>query len=116
VAKPSDRTSPDRQIPVGTIERIRVRAGGAVALFAASVPPAVVGAGLISTASDKANIATPFAFLFWAAGLALALAAAVPTIRHWEGLPPHIRWFGALPLLCVSLFLSVAVIGVTLRG
>lgn len=86
-----------------------------MALFAASVPPAVVGAGLISTASDKANIATPLAFLFWAVGLAFALAAAIPTLRHWEGLPPHIRWYGASPMLCVSLFLSVALIAATIR-
>lgn len=114
MARTSDRPL-GRQVPVGTIERIRVRAGWAVALFAASVPPAVVGAGLISTASEKANIATPFAFVFWAVGLAFALAAAIPTLRHWEGLPLNIRWFGASPMLCVSLFLSAALIVATFQ-
>jgi hypothetical protein len=40
----------------------------------------------------------------------MALWTAFPTLRYWEGLPVTIRWLGALPLLTVSLFLSVALI------
>ena len=42
-----------------------------------------------------------------------ALAAAVPTLRYWDHLPTMIRWLGALPLLCVSLFLSAAILATT---
>jgi len=41
-----------------------------------------------------------------------ALWAAVPTLRYWEGLAAQTRWLGALPLLSVSLFVSVALIAV----
>jgi hypothetical protein len=111
VTKPQD-PSP----PVGTIERIRVRAGWAVALFGASVVPAIVGIGIIQTSVPTTNVATPFAFGFWVFGLMFAVGAAIPTLRYWDDLPIHLRWFGALPLLCVSLFLSVAVVAVTIRG
>jgi len=96
--------------PFGTQQRIRVRASWAVALFAASVPPAIVGMGIIATGSDEANIAAPMAFGFFALGLLMALLAAHPTLRYWEGLPVSIRWIGALPLLTVSLFLSTAIV------
>jgi hypothetical protein len=42
----------------------------------------------------------------------MALWAAVPTLRHWDSLPGPTRWLGALPLLSVSLFLSVALLAV----
>jgi hypothetical protein len=99
--------------PFGTQQRIRVRAIWAVALFAASVPPAIVGSGLLVTGSDEANVAMPLAFAFWAIGLLFALWAAFPTLRYWEALPGTIRWLGALPLLCVSLFLSTAILAAT---
>jgi hypothetical protein len=105
VTEPEDRTP-----PIGTIERIRVRAGSAVAMYAASVVPAVIGAGLLNMSTERANIATPFAFGFWALGVLCAIWAAVPTLRYWDVLPSQIRWFGALPLLCASLFLSVAMV------
>ena len=96
--------------PFGTQQRIRVRAIWAVALFAASVPPAIVGLGIASSGSDEANVAVPLAFAFWAIGFLMALWAAFPTLRYWDGLPGTIRWMGALPLLCVSLFLSIAIV------
>ena len=40
----------------------------------------------------------------------MALWAAFPTLRYWEGLPSQTRWLGALPLLTISLFLSVALL------
>ncbi len=46
----------------------------------------------------------------WAVGLLFAIWAAFPTMRYWEILPDTVRWLGALPLLSVSLFLSVAII------
>ena len=52
-------------------------------------------------------------FLFWALGVVMALWAAFPTLRYWEGLSNHTRWLGALPMLSVSLFLSAAVITAT---
>ena len=96
--------------PFGTQRRIRTRAIWAVALFAATVPPAIVGAGIIVTRSDDANVATPMALGFFAIGLLMALWAAFPTLRYWEGLPMQTRWLGALPLLTVSLFFTVALI------
>ena len=96
--------------PFGTQQRIRVRAIWAVALFAAAVPPAIVGLGIASSGSDEAEVAVPLAFGFWAIGFLMALWAAVPTLRYWDGLPGTIRWMGALPLLSVSLFLSVAIV------
>jgi hypothetical protein len=91
--------------PFGTQQRI-----WAVALFASAVPPAIVGLGIIATGSDEANVAMPMAFGFWALGLLMALWAAFPTLRYWEGLPAQTRWLGALPLLTVSLFFTAALI------
>jgi hypothetical protein len=103
---------PGWEPPFGTQQRIRVRAIWAVALFAAAVPPAIVGLGIIATASDEANVAMPMAFGFWAIGLLMALWAAFPTLRYWDGLPAQIRWMGSLPLLTVSLFFTAALIAV----
>jgi hypothetical protein len=101
---------PGWEPPFGTQQRIRVRAIWAVALFAAAVPPAIVGSGIIATGSDEATVAMPMAFGFWAIGLLMALWAAFPTLRYWDGLPAQTRWLGALPLLTVSLFFTVALI------
>jgi hypothetical protein len=102
--------SRSREPPFGTQQRIRVRAIWAVALFAAAVPPAIVGFGIASSGSDEANVSVPLAFGFWAIGFVMALWAAFPTLRYWDGLPGTIRWMGALPLLSVSLFLSIAIV------
>jgi len=99
-----------RSAPLGTGQRIRSRAIWAVALFTAAVPPAFVGLGIAEFSADQTNVAWPLAFGFWLLGVLFALAAAVPTLRHWDGLPSATRWLGALPLLSVSLFLSVALI------
>lgn len=96
--------------PLGTSARIRSRAIWAVALFAASVPPAIVGLGIAAGTSEQANVAMPLAFLFWALGVVMALWAAFPTLRYWEGLSGQTRWLGVLPMLSVSLFLSAALI------
>lgn len=96
--------------PFGTGRRIRNRAIWAVAWFTAAVPPALVGLGIATGTDDPANLAIVLAVLFWIAGFLSALWAAVPTLRHWDGLPNATRWLGSLPLLYVSLFLSFAVI------
>ena len=83
-----------------------------MALFASSVPPAFVGLGIAQTTADQVNVAMPLAFAFWVIGVLFALWAAVPTLRYWEGLAAQTRWLGALPLLSVSLFVSVALIAV----
>ena len=106
-------TRPGWTPPLGTSARIRNRAIWAVALFAASVPPAIVGMGIAAGTSEQANVAMPLAFLFWSLGVLMALWAAFPTLRYWEGLPAQVRWLGALPMLSVSLFLSAAVIAAT---
>ena len=51
-----------------------------------------------------------FPVAFWVLGVLFAIGAALPTLRHWDLLPPQTRWLGALPMLSVSLFLSVALI------
>jgi hypothetical protein len=108
-----DAARPGWTPPVGTYQRIRNRAIWAVALFSASVPPAIVGLGLIADASEQTvNVAMPIAFLFTVLGLVMAIWAAFPTLRYWESLPGDVRWMGALPLLTLSLFLSAAIIGV----
>ncbi|MFI5002889.1 MAG: hypothetical protein ACHQK9_23630 [Reyranellales bacterium] len=99
--------------PFGTSARIRHRAIWAVAFFAASVPPAIVGLGVAMGTPEQANVALPLAFVFWALGVLLALWAAFPTLRYWDGLPTQTRWLGALPMLSVSLFLSAALIAAT---
>lgn len=96
--------------PFGTARRIRNRAIWAVALFTSSLPPALVGLGIAQATADQANIALPLALGFWVLGLMFALWAAAPTLRYWEGLPPQTRWLGALPLLSVSLFVSIVLI------
>ncbi len=101
------------EAPVGTNQRIRNRAIWAVAFFAASVPPAVVGVGITNASIAQVNVATPIAFGLWTFGLLFALWAAVPTLRYWELLPQSTRWLGALPLLSSSLFLSAALVVVT---
>ncbi len=101
-----DESSP----PYGTYQRIRNRAVWAVALFAASVLPALVGLGVADVATDQDNVALPLAAGFWAIGLLFALWAAVPTLRYWDVLPGQVRWLGALPWLTVSLFLSIAIV------
>jgi hypothetical protein len=98
--------------PVGTIERIRTRAIWAVALFAASVPPAFVGLGSSGGNAELLDVALGLALSFWAIGLLCALWTAFPTLRYWDGLPVTVRWLGALPLLSVSLFLSVVLVAV----
>jgi hypothetical protein len=97
--------------PVGTNQRIRNRSIWAVALLAASVPPAIVGIGIVNVSGNTESVAMPLTFLVWTTGLVMALWAAYPTMRYWEGLPAETRWMGALPLLSISLFLSVAMIG-----
>jgi len=95
--------------PEGTSQRIRHRAIWAVALFAASVIPTLLGLAT-SHESDSAGIALVFALVFWLSGVVMALWAAFPTLRYWEGLSSQTRWLGALPLLITSLFLSAALI------
>ena len=102
--------SNDRAPPFGTGRRIRSRAAWAVALFTAAVPPAAVALGIARMTEDATNVARPLALGFWLLGFVFALAAAVPTLRYWDLLPGPTRWLGALPLLSVSLFLSVAMI------
>jgi hypothetical protein len=102
------------EAPAGTSEKIRQRAIWAVALFAASVVPAIIGVGIVNSTAEQANIATPFAFGLWAIGALFAIGAAFPTLHHWDVLPTQMRWIGALPMLCVSLFLSAVLIGVTI--
>ncbi len=108
------RGRPGWRPPLGTSARIRSRAIWAIALFAASVPPAIVGLGIAAGTSEQANVAMPLAFLFWTLGGLMALWAAFPTLRYWEGLSAHTRWLGTLPMLLVSLFLSAALIAATL--
>lgn len=95
--------------PEGTSQRIRHRAIWAVALFAASVIPTLLSLAT-SHEGDSVSTALIFALAFWLSGVAMALSAAFPTLRYWEGLPSQTRWLGALPLLTISLFLSAALI------
>ena len=101
---------PDWSAPLGTGQRIRNRAIWAVALFTASVPPAVVALGIAEMTQDQTNVALPLAVGFWLLGLLFAMWAAFPTLRYWDVLPPTTRWLGALPMLSVSLFFSAALI------
>jgi hypothetical protein len=96
--------------PFGTSQRIRNRAIWAVALFTASVPPAIVALGIAEVTQDQLNVALPLAVGFWLLGLLCAMWAAFPTLRYWEGLPQTTRWLGALPMLSVSLFFTAALI------
>jgi hypothetical protein len=97
--------------PLGTSERIRNRAIWAVAFFAASVLPAIVGMGVGDLQGEGIAVAMPIAFGLWVIGALFALAAALPTLRHWDGLPTQTRLLGALPLVTVSLFVTAALIG-----
>jgi hypothetical protein len=99
-------------VPLGTSDRIRSRAIWAVALFAASVPPALVGFGMAGGSTSLLDVAMPLALAFWSFGLLFAVWSAFPTLRYWDGLPLPTRWLGALPLLSVSLLLSIAVVAV----
>ena len=96
--------------PFGTSQRIRNRAIWAVALFAASVLPALVGLGIAHIDADQDNVALPLAASFCGIGMLFALAAALPTLRYWDVLPGNVRWLGALPWLTVSFFLSVVLV------
>jgi hypothetical protein len=100
--------------PLGTSERIRNRAIWAVAFFAASILPAIVGMGIPDVHGEGVAVAMPIALALWAIGALLSLAAAFPTLRYWEGLPTQTRLLGALPLLTVSFFLTAALIGALL--
>ncbi len=60
------------------------------------------------------NIAVLFATGFWILGVLMAVWAAFPTVRYWEGLPSQTRWLGALPMLTISLFLSAAILAAAL--
>ena len=44
----------------------------------------------------------------------IALTAALPTLRYWDGLALQTRLLGALPMLTVSFCLTAALIGVLL--
>ena len=100
--------------PLGTSARIRNRAIWAVAFFAASVPPAFVGMGILDVQSEEIAVGMPIAFGLWAIGALFALAAAFSTLRYWEGLSLQTRLLGALPLLTVSFFLTATLIGALL--
>ena len=78
----------------------------------ASVLPAIVGMGVTDLQGDGVTIALPVAFSLWAIGALIALAAALTTLRYWDGLSLQTRLLGALPMLTVSLFLTVALLGV----
>jgi hypothetical protein len=106
----TDGARPDWAPPLGTNQRIRNRAIWAVAFFAASVLPAIVGMGLADMEGEGGAIAMPIAFALWAIGALIALFAAFPTLRYWEGLSTQTRLLGALPLLTVSFFLTAALI------
>ncbi|CAN5451141.1 hypothetical protein BH10PSE6_BH10PSE6_42670 [soil metagenome] len=113
-AGPGAPASPGRTPPFGTSQRIRNRAIWAVAFFAAAVPPALVGMGVVSTRGEEIAVGMPIALALWAIGALAALAAAFPTLRYWDGLPAQTRLLGALPMLTVSLFLTAASIGILL--
>lgn len=98
--------------PEGTSRRIRNRAIWAASLLAAAVPPALVGLGGSAGRADLRDGAMALALSFWAVGLVVALAAALPTLRHWDDLAGSVRWMGALPLLSISLLLSLALLAV----
>ena len=102
--------------PEGTARRIRGRAIWTVALFAAAVPPALVGLGGSDGRADLRDTGMALALLFWSVGLVLAVATALPTLRHWDGLPGSVRWMGALPLLSISLLLSLALVATLVVG
>ena len=110
-APPATEGRPGWTPPLGTHQRIRNRAIWAVAFFAASVLPSIVGMDVTGLKGEGAAVALPIAFALWLVGAILAIAAALPTLRYWENLPTQIRLLGALPLLTVSLFLSAALIG-----
>ena len=109
-----DGARPGWTPPLGTNQRIRNRAIWAVAFFAASVLPAIVGIGMIDVEGQAGAIAMPIAFGLWTIGAVVALFAAFTTLRYWEGLPTQTRLLGALPLLTVSFFLTAALIGALL--
>ena len=101
---------PASTAPFGTSQRIRNRAIWAVALYTASVPPAIVAMGIADVAQDQVNVALPLAVGFWLIGLLFSLWAAFPALRYWEVLPQTTRWLGALPLISVSVFFSVVLV------
>jgi len=103
-----------RPPPPGTFQKVRNRSIWSVAVFAASVPPAIIGIGISNASSEQANVAIPLAFVFWTVGALLAIWAAFPTVRYWEHLPSQVRLLGALPMLTISLFLSAALVGALL--
>ena len=103
-------TPPASTAPFGTSQRIRNRAIWAVALYTASVPPAIVALGIADVAQDQINVALPLAVGFWLLGLLFSLWAAFPALRYWEVLPQTTRWLGALPLISVSVFFSVVLV------
>jgi len=106
----TDGARPGWTPPLGTNQRIRNRAIWAVAFFAASVMPAIVGIGMIDIEGEGGAVAMPIAFALWAIGALFALLTAFTTLRYWEGLPMQTRLLGALPLLTVSFFLTAALI------
>jgi hypothetical protein len=77
-----------------------------VAFFAASVLPATAGIGLIDI-EGAARVAMPIASALWVIGALFALFAAVSTLHYWDSLPLQTRLLGALPLLTVSLSLTL---------
>ena len=91
--------------PFGTSQRIRNRAIWAVALFAAAVPPAIVGLGIAQATDDQVqrrHAASPSP-----SGRSALLLRAMGRLPHpallgWPAI--QTRWLGALPLLSVSLF------------
>ena len=100
-----------RTPPFGTSQRIRSRAiwGGVhcspprsrrLSWAWASRPPP----------TTRRTSRCPSPLFFWVLGFLFALWAAVPTLRYWEALPGQTRWLGALPLLSVSLFMSLALV------
>jgi len=106
----TDGARPGWTPPLGTNQRIRNRAIWAVAFFAASVMPAIVGIGMIDIEGEGGAVAMPIAFALWAIGALFAVFTAFTTLRYWEALPTQTRLLGALPLLTVSFFLTAALI------
>ena len=102
--------------PFGTAQRIRTRAIWAVALFTASLPPAFIGLGIANATDDQTNLAMPLAFIFWGVGLLFALWAAVPALRHWDGLPGTVDFKRSSSLGLKLIHLLTKQIGGTARN
>jgi predicted small integral membrane protein len=90
--------------------RTRNIAVWSIAFFVGAVPIAIIGGAPEREADGAPGIGGTLAMLFWLLGVLAGAWAFVLAFRHWNDLPPGIRWLASLPLLVVLFLVALSLL------